>query len=133
MTIQEKEIVEKPRLKKDNLRYNEYYGTQEIFDDLYQQSKNDKDVKELMSLITSRKNILLAYRKIKRNKGSKTSGTNSTTIKEIGERGIDELIAYVRKRLKNYQPQPIRRVMIAKDDGRKRPLGIPSMEDRIIQ
>lgn len=43
------------------------------------------------------------------------------------------MIAYVRKRLQNFHPHAVRRVEIPKPDGRKRPLGIPTIEDRIIQ
>lgn len=43
------------------------------------------------------------------------------------------MISYVRKRLQNFHPHAIRRVEIPKPDGRLRPLGIPTIEDRIIQ
>lgn len=122
----------KPK-KKQTLRNNEYYSIQEIFDDLYQRSQDGACFSHLMELITSEQNILLAYRAIKKNKGSKTKGVNPTTIIEIGEKQPEELIAYVRKRLKNFQPHAVRRVEIPKPDGRVRPLGIPTMEDRIIQ
>ncbi len=52
---------------------------------------------------------------------------------DIGEKQPEELVAYVRKRLENFQPHAVRRVEIPKPDGRIRPLGIPTMEDRIIQ
>ena len=51
----------------------------------------------------------------------------------MGEKQPEELIAYVRKRLQNFYPHAVRRVEIPKPDGRMRPLGIPTMEDRIIQ
>ncbi|MGM0502863.1 MAG: group II intron reverse transcriptase/maturase [Bacillota bacterium] len=133
MTKQKKETIEEIKIKKTDLRYNEYYNTQEVFDKLYDKSKEGKEFKDLMSIITSRKNILLAYRKIKNNQGSKTSGVNSTTIEDIGQWDIDKLIEYVKKRLNNYQPHPVKRVMISKEYGKKRPLGIPTIEDRIIQ
>lgn len=119
--------------KKQMLRNNEYYSTQELFDDLYQRSQNGEKFAHLMELITSEQNILLAYRAIKKNKGSKTKGVNSTTIIEMGEKYPEEMIAYVQKRLQNFQPHTVRRVEIPKLDGRMRPLGIPTMEDRIIQ
>jgi len=124
--------AKRPR-KKQILRNNEYYNTQEIFDRLYQQSQNGRVFTRLMELVTSEQNILLAYRAVKKNKGSKTKGVNATTIKDIGEKQPEELVAYVRKRLENFQPHAVRRVEIPKPDGRMRPLGIPAMEDRIIQ
>ena len=122
----------KPK-KKQALRNNEYYNTQALFDDLYERSQRGEISTHLMELIASEQNILLAYRAIKKNKGSKTKGTNSTTIVEMGEKQPEELIAYVRKRLQNFYPHAVRRVEIPKPDGRMRPLGIPTMEDRIIQ
>lgn len=122
----------KPK-KKQALRNNEYYNTQALFDDLYERSQRGEIFMHLMELIASEQNILLAYRAIKKNKGSKTKGVNSTTIVEMGEKQPGELIAYVRKRLQNFHPHAVRRVEIPKPDGRMRPLGIPTMEDRIVQ
>ncbi|WP_041607653.1 group II intron reverse transcriptase/maturase [Halobacteroides halobius] len=119
--------------KKAKLRYNEYYGTQEMFDELYRRSNKGHNFKNLIELITKRENILLAYRTIKNNKGSTTSGVNNTTINNIASWKTNELVKYVRNRLEYYVPQPVRRVYIPKPDGRKRPLGIPTMEDRLVQ
>lgn len=122
----------KPK-KKQNLRNNEYYDTQTVFDTLYVQSKQNKNFTDLMSIITSRENILLAYRTIKRNGESKTAGTNNHTIKDIAKYSSDEFVEYVRFRLSNFKPHSVRRVEIEKESGGKRPLGIPTIEDRIIQ
>lgn len=120
-------------LKKQKLRNNEYYGTQEMFDDLYTKSKSRYMFQNLIELIGSKNNILLAYRNIKKNKGSKTQGTNTTNIEDIGKMTPNEVIAYVRLRLHNFTPHSVRRVEIEKYDGRLRPLGIPTIEDRLIQ
>ena len=119
--------------KKQTLRNNEYYSTQKLFDDLYERSQRGEIFTHLMELISSDQNILLAYRSIKKNKGSKTKGVNSATIIEMGEKHPEELISYVRQRLNNFSPHPVRRVEIPKSDGRMRPLGIPTIEDRIVQ
>lgn len=119
--------------KKQTLRNNEYYNTQALFDELYAKSQRGESFSHLMEWIASEQNILLAYRAIKKNKGSKTRGVNSTTIVEMGEKRPEELVAYVRKRLHNFHPHAVRRVEIPKPDGRMRPLGIPTMEDRIVQ
>lgn len=124
--------VNQPK-KKQSLRNNEYYNTQELFDDLYERSQHGEIFTHLMELIASEQNILLAYRAIKKNKGSKTKGVNSTTIIETGEKQPEEFVAYVRNRLQNFHPHAVRRVEIPKPDGRMRPLGIPTMEDRIVQ
>lgn len=121
--------------KRENkvLRRNEYYAIQDVFDGLYAKSKQGAIFTDLMSLITSPQNIALAYRRIKRNKGSRTPGTNMGTIEQIAEQGNDILVDYVQRRLANYKPHPVRRVMIPKDNGKERPLGIPTIEDRLIQ
>ena len=121
--------------KRENkvLRRNEYYAIQDVYDGLYAKSKEGAIFNDLMSLIVSPQNIALAYRRIKRNKGSRTPGTNMGTIEQIAEQGNDVLVAYVQHRLANYKPHPVRRVMIPKDNGKERPLGIPTIQDRLIQ
>ena len=90
--------------KKQSIRNNEYYNTQVCFDQLYQDSLQGKRFTQLMDIITSEENIMLAYRSIKKNKGSRTKGTNNSTIIQMGEKAPDELISYVRKRLQNFHP-----------------------------
>jgi group II intron reverse transcriptase/maturase len=86
-----------------------------------------------MPLVTDIRNIKLAYRNIKRNAGSKTAGVDKKTIEKWEKSGTTAYINYVRHRLNNYQPQKIRRVEIPKDNGKTRPLGIPTIGDRLIQ
>lgn len=121
--------------KKQKLRNNEYYDIQNIFDELYNKSKNRQSYRfyKLIDIITSEQNILLAYRNIKNNAGSKTAGVNKHTIEHIAQKTNTELIDYIKSRIKNYQPHKVRRVEIPKDNGKVRPLGIPTIEDRIIQ
>ncbi|NMM64802.1 group II intron reverse transcriptase/maturase [Clostridium sp. P21] len=130
-----KEVLKnhKKTLKKDNLRYNEYYNMQSIFDNLYKQSQNNCKFNKLYNTIKSDRNILLAYRTIKRNHGSKTPGTNKHNIEYWEEKPIEEFLNYIKNRLDNYKPQKIKRVEIPKSNGKMRPLGIPCIEDRIIQ
>ena len=125
--------TEERTLKKNALRYNEYYNMQKIFDELYRKSKEGKTFKNLYEIIISEENIQLAYRNIKRNKGSRTAGTNNRTIEYWENQPIDVFITYIQQRLQNFIPQTVRRVEIPKPDGRMRPLGIPCIEDRIVQ
>ena len=125
-------ITEKTK-KKQKLRNSEYYNTQEMLDSLYEQSKKGKTFNKLVELITSKENVELAYRNIKKNKGSHTKGINDTTIDTLGKEFNNDIVEYVQNRLDNYIPHKIRRVEIPKSNGKTRPLGIPTMEDRIIQ
>lgn len=115
------------------LRYWDYYGMTDTFTDLHQRAKNKESFHLLYDIITSRNNILLAYRKIKSNKGSKTPGTDGKTILDIEKRTEDELVEEIQRQLKNYRPKKVRRKLIEKDNGKMRPLGIPCILDRIIQ
>lgn len=106
---------------------------QDTFDDLYERSKKGQSFNNLYELITSRQNILLAYRTIKSNKGSRTEGTDEITIDDVKAVNEEEFVNIIRKTLSNYKPKSVRRVLIPKANGKKRPLGIPSMRDRLIQ
>ncbi len=120
-------------MKRKVLRNNEYYGQQKTLDELYKNSKEGRYFNKLYELIIDEDNIMKAYRNIKRNTGSKTKGVNGHTIKYLEKMSKDKLINIVRQRLKNYKPNPVRRVFIPKVNGKQRPLGIPTIEDRLIQ
>jgi group II intron reverse transcriptase/maturase len=123
----------------DNLRHAEYYGLQQSFDELYAKSKNGEEFMDLMTLILSRENILLAYRNIKTNTGSKTDGTDGLTIRDIGRLPPDKVVKRVQSIVTGsphgYRPKAVRRKDIPKpyDPTKTRPLGIPCIWDRLIQ
>lgn len=119
--------------KKSKLRNAEYYDIQQEFDELYKKSKKNCKFTDLLSIITSEENIKLAYRNIKKNHGSKTAGTDGKTIRDLEKWQTEKLINHIRKKLEYYKPQAIRRVEIPKPNGKKRPLGIPTIMDRLIQ
>ena len=127
-------MEESQKAKKSQLlRNNEYYLMQEKFDRLYKLSKENSKFKKLMNLISDKDNILLAYRNIKKNKGSVTVGTDGKNIKTYQNWNRDEFVKYFQDKLQNYNPKSVRRVNIPKPNGKLRPLGIPCMDDRIIQ
>ncbi|KAB0619925.1 group II intron reverse transcriptase/maturase [Aliarcobacter skirrowii] len=120
-------------LKRQKLRNNEYYQMQDIQDKLYMQSSKDTKFTHLMEIITSEKNILLAYRNIKKNSGSHTKGVDGKNISHLANLEPETLIKLVQNKMKNYFPNKVRRVEIPKPDGKLRPLGIPTIMDRLIQ
>ena len=121
----------------DDLRHAEYYGMQPTFDELYQRSRDGGIFDNLMDLILSRDNILLAYRNIKANGGSYTAGTDNRNITDIGgmapEKVVEKVRFIVTGSQHGYRPKPVRRKDIPKPNGKTRPLGIPCIWDRLIQ
>lgn len=106
---------------------------QHCFDNLYAQSVDGQNFYDLMKLISSNENIRLAYRNIKGNTGSKTAGSDGLTIEDVKDLSVEEVIEKVQQMLGSYEPQKVRRVFIPKANGKVRPLGIPSIWDRIFQ
>ena len=87
---------------------------------------------ELIDVITSKENLNKAYKKVKANKGA--GGVDGMEVEELGtyiRENKDIIIQSIRNR--TYMPKPVRRVYIPKDNGKKRPLGIPTVLDRVIQ
>ena len=121
----------------ESLRHAEYYDMQRTFDELYARSQAGEIFDDLMDLILSRENIMLAYRNIKANSGSATPGTDRLRITDIGRLSADEVVARVRKIVNGgrngYTPRSVRRKEIPKPNGKTRPLGIPCIWDRLIQ
>ncbi len=121
----------KPKQRK--IRNSEYYGMEEVFDNLYADSKNGKMFSHLMSIIESDENIKLAYRTVKKNSGSNTAGVDKRTIKDLAKLSEEEYVRLIKRKFSNYHPMPVKRVEIPKPNGKTRPLGIPTIVDRIVQ
>lgn len=108
---------------------------QEFRRKLYEKAKADPKYR-FYSLYdkTYRQDIIAeAYRKVKANGGA--SGIDGETFEDIETQGIEGYLAVLREELKsgNYQPKAVRRVYIPKANGKERPLGIPTIRDRIVQ
>lgn len=87
---------------------------------------------ELIEVITSKENLNRAYRKVVANKGA--GGIDGMMVKELGDyirENQYKIVTSLRNR--TYMPKPVRRVYIPKANGKKRPLGIPTVLDRVIQ
>lgn len=120
-------------LQKDRVELEEYVGAPSI--SLTLDKKQNAEIKYangLLEKIIDRNNLNQAFKRVKSNKGSYG----------IDGMKVDELLQYLKENgdsLRqsilegNYKPNPVRRVEIPKQDGKKRPLGIPTAVDRVIQ
>ncbi len=119
--------------KQRKIRNSEYYDMQTTFDRLYAESKNGRIFDRLMEVIGSEENIKLAYRTMKKNTGSDTAGVDKRTISDLAKLSEEQYVRLIKKQFSCYHPRPVRRVEIPKPNGKTRPLGIPTIVDRIVQ
>lgn len=86
----------------------------------------------LIDKIYSKQNILNAFKLVKKNK--RAPGIDGETVFDF-EALLDDRINEIHCELKSgkYKPSPVKRTYIDKDDGTKRPLGIPTVKDRVVQ
>ena len=86
----------------------------------------------LIDKIYRPENLRQAYQHVRSNRGA--PGIDGETVEDFGQR-LEERLEQIHLELKTgtYQPSPVRRVEIDKEDGSKRPLGIPTVRDRVVQ
>jgi len=91
---------------------------------------------DLFNLVSHPAYLLVAWEHVARNKGARTAGVDGVTVRQIAQRGeVGAFLAGIAASLRDgtYRPAPVRRVMIPKPGGKSRPLGIPTVTDRVVQ
>jgi RNA-directed DNA polymerase len=93
---------------------------------------------DMWGWLTSPRNLRLAWRRVARNRGAGSAGVDQVTVKQVEQRiGVERFLGDLGARLRSgrYLPSPVRRVMIPKrgKPGQFRPLGVPTVEDRVVQ
>ena len=98
-------------------------------------SEHSKDAsykfERLYRILFNEEMFYVAYQRIYAKEGNMTKGSDGQTIDNMSLKRIEKLIDTLKD--ETYQPQPSKRVYIPKKNGKKRPLGIPSFEDKLVQ
>lgn len=107
---------------------------------LYAQSYRDPSYifRELWGLVTDPRNLRIALARVARNRGRRTAGVDGKTVRNVlSSEGADAFLAGIRAAVRSgaYVPSPARRALIPKkgQPGKFRPLGIPTVTDRVVQ
>ena len=101
-------------------------------------AKTDRNVRfgDLFNLVHHPGFLLVAWEHVVHNKGARTAGIDGVTVRQIIQSGrVGAFLARIATALKDgtYRPSPVRRVLIPKPGGKPRPLGIPTVTDRVVQ
>jgi RNA-directed DNA polymerase len=91
---------------------------------------------DLFNLLCDPATLLVAWERVKRNRGSKTAGVDGQTRWHVEQLGVEKVLGELRQSLRDgsYSPLPVREHEIPKrGSGKVRRLGIPALRDRIVQ
>jgi len=94
----------------------------------------DKQYRELSHLLCTETWLRVAHHSVNTNEGRETAGIDGKSMRNFNgnlEGNLEELTTLLKT--KTFEPLPVRRVYIPKANGKKRPLGIPGIRDRIVQ
>ena len=116
-----------------NVNLSSESDLKQLQDFLYAKSQENKMFTGLLEAVSSEITIVTAIHNIKSNKGSKTAGVDKIKMDKYLQMPKDAIVTLIQNNLRKYLPKPAKRVYIDKGNGKKRPLGIPTILDRIIQ
>jgi group II intron reverse transcriptase/maturase len=120
-------MVEKPKNPKDKVR--------ELQRSLWMSAKRNKSRRfhALYDRVHRSDVLWEAWKRVRANRGA--AGVDKETLEAIERRGAEEFVRDIQAKLLRgeYRPQSVRRCYIPKADGKRRPLGIPTVRDRVVQ
>lgn len=105
--------------------------TKTVLTVIQERGKQKKSMERVYKLLFNRELFLTAYAKLYPNSGAMTKGSTDETIDGMSIQKIDRIIELLRQ--EKYQWQPARREYIPKKNGKRRPLGIPTWADKLLQ
>lgn len=121
--------------KKHKSQLSDFERIRDFQRKLYLKAKQDKNFRfyVLYDKIRIFRFLKEAYKRVKANKGR--NGVDGISFDDIEKYGVDKYLKEIQKELeeRTYRPSPVLRVYIPKSNGKKRPLGIPTIKDRIVQ
>lgn len=105
---------------------------EKVLNSLSEHSKNSSyKFERLYKILFNEEMFYVAYQRIYAKESNMTKGSDGQTIDNMSLKRIEKLIGALKD--ETYQPQPSRRVYIPKKNGKKRPLGVPTFNDKLIQ
>jgi group II intron reverse transcriptase/maturase len=104
----------------------------------WSQSHPDEAWRDMWNWLIDPRNLRLAWRRVASNRGARSAGVDKLTVRRIEKQiGVERFLTRIRAKLRSgqYCPRPVRRVLIPKrgKPGQYRPLGVPTVEDRVVQ
>lgn len=131
-------MVERPTTEEaDKLRGNTNLPSKlsELRQKLYRKAKQEPQYcfYTLYGHIVAKDTLKEAWRRVRRNKGA--PGVDGVSIEQVEAEGVEGFLEKIQEELRTreYKPKPVRRVYILKENGKERPLGIPTVRDRVVQ
>lgn len=132
-SVEKRTLLKGTSREQNKLRTQRREGLQSALERIRTVAKRDKGTKfnNLMHHVANKVTLQVAFDELERNAAS---GIDKVTWESYQER-LDDNIADLSERLKRggYRAKPVRRVFIPKPDGRERPIGVPALEDKLVQ